>query len=259
MWRMWFEANGKLQRLHTVFSITTLGLTKGIDTFHHADIGDRHAEWVPAEHQHLKCDEQSCPIKGDDPVSGDSTNPSPPPSTSALTGTASPTTSPTKAPTEPRSPPLPPKTCNLHLDQYVEDPDHKPIVVEYSFYDGGDKPKYQGQFKKDWNQEYLVPTSETGLAYPISVTVTDKLPPGAVDRKCPSVEGGGCDRTAWKSWVLHLKYGETVWSSSYVSNLYKLDPNKLPNCQVGNWAQEDFLKGVIKSAPHRQMDCRFAC
>ncbi|KAK7927317.1 hypothetical protein PG985_004315 [Apiospora marii] len=240
MWRMWFEG-------------------RETDIFHHADIGDRHAEWVPAEHQHLKRDEQSCSMKEAGPSSGDSTSASPL-STPASTDTASPTTASTTAPIEPPPPPpSTPKTCNLHLDEYVEDPDHKPILVEYSFYDGGDKPKHQGQFKKDWNQEYLVPTSETGLALPISVTVTDKLPPGALDPKCPSVEEAGCDRTLWRSWVVHLKYGEMAWPSSYVSNLYWVDPKRLPNCQVGNWAQEDFLGGAIKSAPHRQMDCRFAC
>ncbi|KAK8042489.1 hypothetical protein PG994_012972 [Apiospora phragmitis] len=171
--------------------------------------------------------------------------------------------------TEPPPPPPSPKTCNLHLHEYVEGPEDKSIEVDYDFYDGGDKPKHSGHFTKDWNQEYLVPTSETGLALPISVTVTNELPPGAVDQECPSSEregGGGigkknkkrCAHTQWKSWVIHLKYGETVWPSSHVSNLYKQDPNKLPNCQVGGWAENDW-DGNNKVNPHWQMDCRFAC
>ncbi|KAK7958472.1 hypothetical protein PG988_013320 [Apiospora saccharicola] len=109
MWRMWFEAN---------------------------DIGDRRAEWVPAEHQHLKRDEQSCPVKGADPGSVYSTSASLP-ATSAPTDIASSTTVTITTPTEPPPPPPPvPKTCNLHLDEYVIDPEHEPIFVAYRLYDG---------------------------------------------------------------------------------------------------------------------------
>ncbi|KAK8080386.1 hypothetical protein PG997_008204 [Apiospora hydei] len=68
MWRVWFEGH---------------------------DIGDRHAEWVPADHQHLKRDERSCPIK-------------------APTGTATPTTQgPAPTPTETQTDLPPPRRPRL--------------------------------------------------------------------------------------------------------------------------------------------------
>ncbi|KAK7956354.1 uncharacterized protein PG986_005576 [Apiospora aurea] len=236
MWRVWFEGH---------------------------DIGDRHAEWVPADHQHLMRDERSCRIK-------------------APTGTATPTTqgpapappspTPTKAQTDlPPSPPPPPspKTCNLHLHEYVEGPEAISIKVDYDFYDGRDKPKHSGHFTRGWNEEYLVPTADTGLAHPISVTVTNQLPRGTFDLDYPSSErqgGGGvgkntrkrCARTQWKTWVINLKCGELEWPSRASSNLLKQDPNVLPNCQVGGWAENDW-DGADKVNAHRQMDCRFAC
>ncbi|KAK8060160.1 hypothetical protein PG996_010090 [Apiospora saccharicola] len=133
MWRMWFEANGKLNRLHSIFVMIAQGWTMETETTRHTDIGDRRAEWVPAEHQHLKRDEQSCPVKGADPGSVYSTSASLP-ATSAPTDIASSTTVTITTPTEP--PPPVPKTCNLHLDEYVIDPEHEPIFVAYRLYDG---------------------------------------------------------------------------------------------------------------------------
>ncbi|KAK8868227.1 hypothetical protein PGQ11_006805 [Apiospora arundinis] len=257
MWRIWFEGN---------------------------DIGDRHHEWVPAAHQHLKRDEQSCSIKGDDPGSKGSTSVSPPATTAPIATAAPPTTTQAPAapaPTTPPNntprvrppPPLPrpapplPKICNLHLHEYVQGFSDHSIVVDYDFYDGDGKKKHSGRFTKDWNQEYLVPTGETGLAHPISVAMTNKLPLGAAVEDCPSPDLGGtggrktnkrCARTQWKSWVIQLKYGDLAWASSYVSTLYNQDPNNVPNCQVGAFADNDW-DGINKIDPHRQMDCRFPC
>lgn len=195
-----------------------------------------------------------------------------PPEETSSTVTSKPSATPTQTQTQidPSSSQAPPeetpRTCNLHLHEYAQSSSDTSIVVDYSFDNGKGGTPFQGTFTKNWNEEYQVPTVETGLDKPISVTLTDQLPPGVVDTDCPVQGGGGtgggngagvsrkrCAKTQWKLWLVQLKYGDLAWDSQVDQDL-----TKTPHCQVGDWDMNGW-DGINQVDPNRQMDCRFSC
>ncbi|SPO06177.1 uncharacterized protein DNG_08866 [Cephalotrichum gorgonifer] len=156
-----------------------------------------------------------------------------------------------------------PRTCKLHLREYY---DHavmsNKFFVKYKFENSNpDDQPLEGSYSDGrWNEEYLVPTSETGLEHPISVTLSTDLPPGVDETICVPghIPSGGkihkrCFDTQWRMYMVKLKYGDLEWDSRP-----NQDVTATPRCQVGDW---DFgsWEGINKAYPNREMDCIFPC